>query len=122
MVMTANVPRATASVGSMDVGKLSDNFYNARDYAGLLHWEAEDLAGLAENDRERDAIEKADQDWPGEKVSERPQSQKACGEAEQSGEQREHDGERGISSLVAWRERSNACCDQGTGGGVGPDD
>ena len=42
------------------IRQLADNFHDARDDSGLDHREAEDLVGLAENDRERDPIEKAD--------------------------------------------------------------
>ena len=95
--MTRKVPRATARRRPLNVAELSKDLCDARDDAGLDHREAEDLVGLTENDRERDAIEKADKDRPRQEVCQPAQSQEACRNAEQSGEQSEHHRKRGVS-------------------------
>ena len=107
---------------SVDVTELSKDLCDARDDAGLDHREAEDLVGLTENDRERDTIEEADKDRSRQEVRKAAQSQKACRNAEQSGEQSKHHRKRGVSCLIAGRERSHARRNQRTGGGVRPDD
>jgi hypothetical protein len=85
----ANVPSATANVG---LTELSDDLQEARNNATLGHRKAEDLAGLAKNDRERHAIEKADENRPRQEVCERAKPEEACRHAEKSGEESERYG------------------------------
>ena len=81
--MMAKVPAATASVAQW----ISPSFPIDLDRcAGMMpdsmDRKAEDLVGLPENDRERDAIEKADQDRPREEVRQPAETQKACPDAD----------------------------------------
>ena len=50
---------------------------------------AEDLVGLAKNDRERHTIEKADENRTRQEVCERAKPEEACRNAEQSSEESE---------------------------------
>lgn len=88
--MTAKVPSAHAKCRRLNLAELTDDLGQARKDAALGHWKAENLVGLAENDRQRHTIEKADENRPRQEVCKRTQSQEACGRTKQSGEQGEH--------------------------------
>ena len=83
---------------------------------------AEDLVGLPQNDRQRHAVEKADQDRPREEVRQHAETQKACPDADEAGEQGQRRGQGGIEGRVTPRERGDGSGDHSAGCGVRPDD
>jgi hypothetical protein len=93
----------------------------AEEAAGL-RLAAEDLADLADHDRQRDAVEQTNEDRPGEEIRQGAEAQEAGGNTEDAGEQRQGDAEREVEAAVAGRQRRDDGSDHGAGGGIGADD
>ncbi len=101
--------------------QLGDFEYLAKE-ARCFRLAAEHLAHLADHDRDRNAVEQADEDRSGEKIGQTTETQKARRNAENSGEQYQGHGEREVHAAVARGQRCHHGGDHGAGGCVGTDD
>ena len=98
------------------------NFQQLFEEARGLRFAAEDLADLADQDRQRNAVEQTDDDRLGQEVGQATEAKEARRQAEDAGQQRQRDAVGQVEAAIAGGQRRDHRGQHGAGGGVRADD